>query len=268
MSAPAIPQSDLVERIVAAVRDANKPVSFKGLAKLVKSKEEPLRAALESAVGAGRVYRWPDRGRSQYFWHVAPEEKAREAILTVAAAEALSKAALTKLAAKKVPGFPVKRVESIVAALLAESHLQAVPGFSGSAKLLVRAGDQNAYFSAARVFLEKKIRSAGFDPAVFFSESSAAQDKLTEPQVDAAALVLEAVQALEPVKGVPVSTLRLRNRLPNLSKQEFDAAALRLRQEQKVSLNLHADAYNSSREEKESLIDGQDGTYYVAIAVR
>ncbi len=268
MSAPAIPQSDLVERIVAAVRDAAKPVSFKGLAKLMKLKEEPLRVALEWAVAAGQVHRWPDRRGTQYFWNVAPEEKAREAILSVAAAEALSKAALTKLAAKKLPGFPVKRVESIVAALLAESHLHAVPGFSGSAKLLVRAGGQKAYFSTARAFLEKKIRSAGFDPAAFFSGSSAAQDKLTGPQVDSAALVLEAVRALEPVKGVPVSTLRLRNYLPNLSKQEFDASALRLRQEQKVSLSLHADAYNSSQDEKQSLIDGQDGTYYVAIAIR
>ncbi|MGB6945643.1 MAG: hypothetical protein WBE37_24810 [Bryobacteraceae bacterium] len=268
MSAPAIPQSDQVERVVAAVRDAAKPVSFKGLGKLVKSKEEPLRAALESAVAAGQVHRWPDRRGSQYFWHVAPEEKAREAILSVAAAEALSKAALTKLAAKKLPGFPVKRLENVASALLAESHLQAVPGFSGSAKLLVRAGGQKAYFSTARAFLEKKIRSAGFDPAAFFSGSSAAHDKLTEPQTASAALLLEAVRALEPVKGVPVSTLRLRNHLPHLSKQEFDAAALQLRQEQKVSLSLHADAYNSPQEEKESLIDGQDGTYYVAIAIR
>jgi hypothetical protein len=268
MSAPAIPRNDLAERVVAAVRDANKPVSFKGLAKLVKSKEEPLRAALESAAGAGLVYRWPDRGKSQYFWHVAPEEKAREALLSVAGAEALSKAALIKLAAKKLPGFPVKRVEGIVSALLVEGHLQAVPGFSGSAKLLVRAGGQNAYFSAARSFLEQKILKAGFDPVAFFGAVAAAPDKLTEPQVDAAVLVFEAVRALEPVRGVPVSTLRLRNHLSNLSKQEFDAAALRLRQEQKVSLNLHADAYNSSPEEKESLIDGQDGTHYVAIAIR
>jgi hypothetical protein len=30
MSAPAIPQSDLRERIVTAVREAEKPVAFKG----------------------------------------------------------------------------------------------------------------------------------------------------------------------------------------------------------------------------------------------
>ena len=70
------------------------------------------------------------------------------------------------------------------------------------------------------------------------------------------------------MKGVPVSTLRLRNYLPKLSKQEFDAAALELRRKEQVFLSQHADPYNLSEEDKNLLIDGQDGTYYVAIAIR
>jgi hypothetical protein len=266
MSAPAIPQSDLGDRVLAAVRDATKPVTFKALAKSLKAEEEALRAALGAAVGAGQVHRWPDYRRSQYFWHVAPEEKAREAVLTATGVQAFSKADLSKAAAKKLPGFPAKRVEGLVSELLAEGQLQAVPGFSGSAKLLVRAGDEKAYFSTARAYLEKKIRSAGFDPAGFFVEKSSREDKLVN--TDAATLVLEAVRGLEPVKGVPVSTLRLRNHLPNLSKAEFDAAALELRKRQQVFLNQHVDPYNISQQDKDLLIDGQDGTYYVAIAIR
>ena len=68
--------------------------------------------------------------------------------------------------------------------------------------------------------------------------------------------------------GVPVSTLRLRNQLPHLSKEEFDAAALELRKKEQVFLSQHADPYNLSQENKDLLIDGQDGTYYVAIAIR
>ncbi len=266
MSAPAIPQSDLGDRVLAAVREAAKPVTFKALAKSLKAEEGALRAVFEAAVGAGQVHRWPDYRRSQYFWHVAPEEKAREVILTAAGIQAFSKADLSKAAAKKLPGFPAKRVESVVSGLLAEGQLQAVPGFSGSTKLLVRAGEQNAYFNSARAFLEKKIRSAGFDPAGFFVEKSSTHDKLVN--TDAAALIIEAVRGLEPVKGVPVSTLRLRNHLPNVSKAEFDMAALELSKKQQVSLSKHADPYNLTKEEKEPLIDGQDGTYYVAIAIR
>jgi hypothetical protein len=271
MSAPAIPQSDLRERIVAAVRDAKKPVTLNGLAKLLKAAKasiEPLRAALESAVGAGQVYRWPDRRGSQYFWHISPEQAAREAILAAASTQALSKTALAKLAAKKLPGFPVKNVELVIAALGSEKVLQAVPAFTGNSKLFVRTGESEAYFNTARFFVEKTIRSAGFDPAAFFSENSSPREKLTVAKADTAAIIFEAVQSLEPVRGVPVSTLRLRNHLPNLSKHEFDLGALELRGKQQVFLSQHADPYNLSQEDKDLLIDGQDGTYYVAIAIR
>lgn len=267
MSAPAIPESDLRERIIAEVQATSKPITFKDLGKRVKAKDEPLRAALEPVIAAGQVYRWPDRGRSQYFWNVAPEEKAREAILAAAATKALSKPDLIKAASKKVPGFSVERLANVVMDLIAERQLQKVPAFASSAKLMVRAGDSEAYGNAARAFIEKKFLAAGFDPAAF-SPANSPHDKLITTQVDAAALILEAVRSLEPVKGVPVSTLRLRNCLPNLSKQEFDAAALELRKKQEVFLSQHSDPYNLSQEEKDLLIDGQDGTYYVAIAIR
>jgi hypothetical protein len=267
MSAPAIPQQNLRERIVAAVRQAKKPISFKALAKLLKAKDESFQAAMESLIEAGQVYRWPDYRKSEYFWSVSSEEKAREAILS-AASGAFSKTDLSKVAAKKLPGFPAKKLENVVSALVADKQLQQVPAFASGAKLLVRTGDSNAYFNAARTFIEKKFRAAGFDAAPLFSENSLPGDKLTITESDAPALILDAVRSLEPVKGVPVSTLRLRNYLPKLSKQEFDAAALELRRKEQVFLSQHADPYNLSEEDKNLLIDGQDGTYYVAIAIR
>jgi len=268
MSASAIPRGDLRERIQAALRAEKKPLTFKNLTKRLNVKDEVFRAALELAVRAGEVYRWPDYARSQYFWHVPPEQAAREAILTSASAQALPKTDLSKLAARKLPRFPVKNVETLVLTLIAEKQLHAVPAFAGKSKLLVRAGDQEAYFNAARSFVELKIRAAGFDPAAFFSGSASPHDKLAVSEVDVAALILDAVRSLEPVNGVPVSTLRLRNHLPKLTKQEFDAAALELREQQQVFLSQHADPYNLSQEDKNLLIDGQDGTYYVAIAIR
>jgi hypothetical protein len=270
MSASAVPQDDLRERIVGAVREAKKPVTVKSIVALSKAKkvdDTSFRVALDSATGAGQLFRWPDRGRSQYFWHVSPDQAAREAVLAAATTQALSKPELSKLA-KKLPGFTVKRIESVVSELIAEKQLQTVPAFSGSAKLFLRTGDGAAYYQAARAFVEAKFRAAGFDPAAFFSENFGPQDKLTNTQVDAAPLILEAVRSLEPVKGVPVSTLRLRSQLSNLSKHQFDAAALELRKQQQVFLSQHADPYNLSQADKDLLIDGQDGTYYVAIAIR
>ncbi|HEX4229482.1 MAG TPA: hypothetical protein VHZ07_12495 [Bryobacteraceae bacterium] len=269
MSAPAIPQSDLRERILRKVRDSKKPVTFRDLLKSVKAKsEEPFRTELESAISEKSIYRWPDYRRSQYFWHIPPEEKAREAILEAAAAEALSKPDLSKAAGRKVPGFPQKRMENEVSALLSEERLQQVPAFASNTKLLVRAGDGQAYFNAARAFIAMKMGKAGFDPAAFFTGDASPQRKPALPHADAAARILEAILALEPQPGVPVSTLRLRNHLRDLSKQEFDMTALELRKKQEVFLSQHADPYNISQEDKDLLIDGQDGTYYVAIAIR
>lgn len=271
MSATAIPQDDLRERIIAAVHGALKPVTYKKLRGLVqlpaKASDEPFRIALESVLGAGHVYRWPDVRGSQYFWNVSAEQKAREALLAAVAVKAQSKADLIQAAGKKISGFPAKRLENVVAELIAENQLQKVPAFTSTAKLLVRPGDSHAYFSAGRAFIEKKFRTAGFDPAPFFTDNSP-RDKIKSTPVDAAALILDAVRSLEPVKGVPVSTLRLRNHLPDLSKQEFDAGALELRKKQEVFLSQHSDPYNLSQEDKDLLIDGQDGTYYVGIAIR
>jgi hypothetical protein len=45
-------------------------------------------------------------------------------------------------------------------------------------------------------------------------------------------------------------------------------AALELRKKQAVFLSVHDDPHNISQEAKDLLIDGQDGTYYVAVAIR
>ena len=257
----AITQDELRERIVTCLREAKKPVTYKRLATLTKTTDEAFRAALDQAIAEAKAHRWPDYRRSQYFWHISPDEKARESVLAVFAAQALSKTEVSKAAARHLPGFSAKRVESHVGTLVAERQLQFVPAFASRSKLLVRTGDGEAYFAAARAFVEKKIREAGFDPGAFFAAKSPAH-------VDAAALILEAVRTLEPVRGVPVSTLRLRNHLPNVPKRDFDLGALELRKKQDVFLSQHADPFNLSPEDKDLLVDGQDGTYYVAIAIR
>jgi hypothetical protein len=263
MSTPVNQQTDLRARLVALLRDSKKPLTFKGLARLVRTKESVVAAELEAALEASEVYRWPDYRASQNFWHVPVEQSAREVILTIAEKQALSKSALSKAAAKKLPGVSEKRVEAIVAELLAAKSLQNVSAFASSSKLVIKTGVSGAYFNAARAFVERKVQLAGFDPADFFGTEAPKTGT-----VDVAAQILEAVRVLEPVQGVPVSTLRLRNHLPQLTKGEFDLAALELRNREQVFLSLHADPNNISQEDKNTLIDGQDGTYYVAIAIR
>jgi hypothetical protein len=240
-------------------------VTFKSLVALTKAKEEAVREALAQAADAGEAFRWPDFRGSQYFWSVDADQKAAEEILKAVSTVPLSKAELEKTPAKHLPGFSNARIKAKIDALLGEKQLQPVPGFSSRAKLLIRSGDRETYVRAARAFVEDKIRKAGFASEGVFTEDVFSQ---SPAHGDATALILDAVKLLEPVRGVPVSTLRLRNHLPNLSKQQFDLAALELRKRQQVYLNQHTDPYNQSESDKELLIDGQDGTYYVAISIR
>lgn len=88
------------------------------------------------------------------------------------------------------------------------------------------------------------------------------------PLSNNAAAMLKAVNDLEPVKGVPVGTDRLRAAL-RLSKPDFDAAALELRRAQKAFLSLHADPNNLLPADQTSLIkDAANGTYHVGVAAR
>ena len=94
-----------------------------------------------------------------------------------------------------------------------------------------------------------------------------------------AARILEFVKREEPDE-VPISTLRLRKQFPEMSKQEFDDAALLLRDQQAAYLGFYADTGNISPEDRELLIydpsgdgyvgskDIPKGTYSVAISVR
>ncbi len=251
--------TDAVGRVADLLRSAAKPMTFGQLKTLTHWKQDTLRSALETAASQGLVFRWPDFRRRQSFWFRSPDDVAHEAILAIASDLALSRTSLIAQARKRVPGFAPQALARIVAGLLSDQQLQEVPAFTAG-KLVIRSGAVAAYAATARTFIEQRFRKAGLDPAQF---------SMPQPsQGDSAELILEAVRSLEPVTGVPVSAQRLRSRLPALRKSAFDAAAIELRKRQQVFLSLHHDPHNLSAQERDLLIDGGDGTYYVAIAIR
>jgi hypothetical protein len=265
MSISETPIAEGVDRVFALLQQAEKPQSFNQLKKGAHLDEGALTSALEAGIEQRTVFKWPDFRRSQYFWSRPAEQAAREAVLAVAAEEALSKSRLMEQACKRVRGFQTKAMAPIVAELVASKDLREVSAFT-SGKLLVRSDvAAAAYSAAARKFIEQKFRKAGLELPTF--AAAVTPDGPVQAR-DAGTEILEAMQSLEPVPGVPVSTQRLRARLPQLSKRQFDAAALELRNSEQVFLSLHHDPHNLPQEERDLLIDGGDGTFYVAIAVR
>lgn len=268
MSSPENLRPDAVERVVELLSAAAKPLTFGQLKKDARMDEGALRDALEMATAQGRAFRWPEYRRRQYFWSQSAEHVARQAVLETSSRLALSQTALIEQARKRVRGFSQEAMRPILVNLVAEGHLRKVGALSAG-QVLIRPGETAAYSASARAFVEGKFRKAGLDPAAFFGPQPPRQDQPAAPaSANQAELLLGAVRAMQPSEGVPVTAQRLRHRLPALGKSELDAAALELRRNQQVFLTLHHDPFSLPQPERDLLIDGGDGTYYVSIAIR
>jgi hypothetical protein len=268
MPSSEISPKETTDRVIALVESALKPLTYNQLKKKTRLRDAEMKGALDAGVKRGAVFRWPDYRRSQYFWSQSPNQVAQQAVLAVASEEAFSQAVLIEKAGKRVPGFSHDALRRIVMDLVGSHELQQVPAFT-TGKLLVRPGNAAAYAAAARKFIAAKFRKAGLDPPPFLLQGSSQAGQATPtPSLNSAAQVLDAIRSLEPVTGVPVSAQRLRNHLPDLSKRNFDSAALELRNKEEVFLSLHHDPHSLSQQEQDLLIDGGDGSFYVAIAIR
>jgi hypothetical protein len=231
---------------------AKAPLSFAALAKQSKFPSDVLRRVLGAEECRHRIFRWPDARRQQRFWSIAAAEYARTQIIETATECALPAGELAKQARKRAHGYPDKLVRSLVQQLLKDKELRKYPAFGRESSPIGRAGHPAAYAEAARRFKEKidaKVRAEGG------SAGSA----------DVPAEILAAMHALEPSASAPVSVRELRAALPAIGKREFDAAALALWSGQRVFLSRHDYPQSLSVEERDLLIDGGEGSYYVAI---
>jgi hypothetical protein len=266
---------DAIRRVIALLETAPKPLTFRKLKQAVGLGDAELKSALDAAASQGAVFRWPDYRRSQYFWSQSPDNAAQQAVLAIAIDEALSQTKVVERACKRIPGFSREAMQRIVMNLIVGHELQQVPAFT-TGKLLVRSGNSAAYVASARKFIEEKFRKAGFNPNPLLMphrdtpafEGSRDETAPYGRGSATAAQILEAIRALEPVVGVPVSAQRLRDHLRGLNKRDFDAAALELRNQQRVFLSQHDSPHSLPQQERDLLIDGGDGTYYVAVAIR
>jgi hypothetical protein len=262
MSSPEHSQLDAAKHVADLLSAAAKPLTFAQLKKSTRLDDAALSRALETGAAQGKALRWPDYRRQQYFWSRPVEQAARQAVLEISSKLALSPSKLAGQARKRVPGFPATAMKSVVTSLLVEGQLLKVAAFT-TGKLLIRPGETVAYARSARAFIEQKFRKAGLDPSTIFASPLPRASPLNAPE-----LLLNAVQSLQPAQGVPVTAQRLRQHLPQLSKSELDAAALELRRNQQVFLTMHYDAFKLPPTERDTLIDGGDGTYYVSISLR
>jgi hypothetical protein len=237
----------------AKLKSSPTPLSFAKLKKaygITKKTEPDLRAALASS----GIFPWPKNS----YWHTDPATHLQNEILHQCSAQARKKT--------EIKG-PKKDLAAAIHHLLAEKKLIEYPALAGASKILVPAAAPQAYWSYVQSFVAVKLKKAGIE-----------QPNLTEakPQQPAPAetnlpeKIWEILPKLEPQKDVPVSTARLRRALGlvETGKAQFDQAALKLREQRRVYLSQHDHPLGLNPEDRDWLIDGKDGRYYVAITRR
>ena len=236
------------------VQEADAPIPIKALAKRAKLSTDELAPFLNTELERGTIHRWPELRRQRRFWHRSPDDVLRDSILRIAGELAMPAAALAKQVRKIMPGFPAKLIASSIQQLTRERALQKLPGFGRDKELLGRTGCPGAYAAAG----EAAIRG--------IREKLAAAGSASVPDLETT--ILQAMARIEPASTAPVSVRELRAALPQIDKPSLDGAALKLRAEQKVYLSRHDFPQGLSGNDRNGLIDGQDGSYYVAITRR
>jgi hypothetical protein len=229
--------------LLAKLQSEPAPVSLAKLKKAYVSKkagttEEDLLAALT----AGGIFTWPKTS----YWHIDPTVQLRTQILDLCAQKAMKRTEI------KVKGHAPKKLSATIDQLIADRLLLKYPALTGSSVVLVSADSPQAYSTYVWAFVAEKLRRAGIE----------------EPGLEEK--VWEILPKLESEKDVPVSTARVRRALglAEQDKKRFDEAVLKLREQRRVYLSQHDHPLGLSTEDRDLLIDGGDGRYYVAITWR
>ncbi len=302
MPSPSITAPDASVRVRRAVESAKAPISLKALAKQTRVPHVELKAILAADLETRAIFRWPEVRGQQRFWVASPDAMVRDRILAVGSECAVPASALAAQVKKRMPAYPVKLIVAAVQQLLRDKELRKYRSFGRGGPLLGREGHIRAYAAAARHAIAGilgTLSAAGAGPEDLSSfheiavagqailgvdtlssasraDSKAGRSQDWPPREDGAAVsnssvgtaILNAMARIEPSHTAPVSLLELRAALPHVTKQALDQAALALRRERRIFLSQHDFPQGLSPEDRASLIDGQDGAFYVAITLR
>lgn len=248
---------DKPEQALQFVRESAVPVNFSSLIKKFRIPADEMRNVLEVERERGTLFAWP-RFRGQVrFWTQEPGAYLREQVLSIVTERAVSAKDLAGLVKKRSHGCPEKQVAAIVQQLLRDQVIRKYPALGREKFLLGPAGNPEAYAAAGRIAIQAILEKV-----------AAAGASIPEPARLVPERMLEMMGRLEPSHSAPVSVRELRTALPDLTKDEFDQAARELRRQQRVFLSRHDFPQSLSGEDRAALIDGKDGSYYVAITAR
>lgn len=266
---------DLMDEVVQRLSAARKPVSYAALSKALVKKsrgisDATLREAISSAVNEGRAFHWGSYARSsQCYWTTSRDQWLSRRIVEQCSAIAQIQSQV------KVRGVSDTAIRAAMNELIGAGKLQRYPGI-GQEKVRIGASPQ-AYAAALREFVVKKLEKSNIPQDVFFSSPdetavvSASMHSSADSHSSEAVMaerILETLPKLER-PGLPVASVVLRRSLGigDTNKREFDGAVMQLSNQRRIYLSAHHDAHGLAAADRDNLIDGGEGRYYVALTL-
>ena len=271
-----------VGAILRAVADAPEPMTAAKLRKCLPAAGRPgeaeVSAALADLAEKGGLHKWPPgaRGRKPRYWHRDWRRHARDKIVEVLQAAALTRGQLVK--AMRGPMFGIsesarrREMPSLVRPLIEQGRIFQVPNVGRpGGKLSGRPPDAKPYFKKMLREFEAvcgKLQSAGLSRGQI---SRAAAEVLAphapappEPVADVGGRIVAKMVEIEPQagRGALVSLRELRRAL-GMAKRDFDRAMLDLAAAGRVYLHRHTAAGGLSEEQRSWLVDDGKGGMYV-----
>ncbi len=248
-----------VETITERLKQAPAPVT---LSKLRKELRQDVTAALAQAMEAGTIFAWPRYFNSPRYWHRETAPVVREAMLTIARRDAMSKTNLIRATAKMAHNCGVPAAKAALTSLVKSGEVRSAKTV-GATGLYYATDTPQALVSASLALLMERLRRLNIDAGEISTGTGAPAQAtpLTES-------TFEAIRRLQPSPGVPVSVQQLRSAMVRASKQELDAAVLSLADAQKIYLTTHDHGWSLPEAEREQLVWDGGQKLYVAVTLR
>ncbi len=217
-------------------------------------------AALEQD---GALKRWP--GKTPRWWRLSPEETVPEALLDALDARAMSRTEWLRAAKAKLKGVAADRWTQAADELIASGRVfQYTLRIDGKkVQACARAEHRAAFLELYRPMIERlkddwrRLGASEEQIRRFLSGGAEA----------AAELLWEELKKMESESPPPnpVARLRQRSALRNMTKEEFDRAALELLRQGRIYMAPHDHALRLPEEERRQLVADGRGAFYVSI---
>ncbi len=257
------------QRVMEMVRAAPGPVPEKKLLAAAWPKEldaAPLRGRMAEMQQAGLLKPWP--GKAPAWWHLGPQEALGAVLLETLGQRALLRAQWVREAKARLKGRTAaewqKACDELITSGRVVAHVARIEGKRMEA--CVRAERRAALlelYSPVIERLKEEWRRLGIrdgDVARFLAGGG-------EPGAELLLAELRRLERESPPPN-PVALLRMRAALAEMTKEEFDRAALELLRQGRVYMAPHDHAMRLTGEERRSLVTDGAGHYYVSITAR